>query len=138
MMPRGPAIPATAVALLLLALPLLALAQSASKFEWAASTALRFDHHNHQQRAGSARVGKHTATSSNLVGGAVAGLECNVLEYGARGDGATDDTLAVQAAFRACIASCGGTVYFPEGMYYLAGSVYSSDLCGPLQVRGDG
>lgn len=41
----------------------------------------------------------------------------NVLEYGAVGDGVTDDTEAVQAAFAA--ATDGDTVYFPAGTYTL-------------------
>ena len=44
----------------------------------------------------------------------------NVREYGATGDGTTDDTTAVQAAIT---AAGRGTVYFPPGTYYLPGSV---------------
>lgn len=40
----------------------------------------------------------------------------NVLEYGATGDGSTDDTAAIQAAINAC-AGTGGEVYFPKGFY---------------------
>lgn len=49
----------------------------------------------------------------------------SVKEYGATGDGATDDTAAVQAAFG---AGAGGTVYFPPGHY---------SLTGPLTVPRD-
>lgn len=40
----------------------------------------------------------------------------NVKTYGAKGDGATDDTAAIAAAITAATAS-GGTVFFPAGTY---------------------
>jgi hypothetical protein len=45
-----------------------------------------------------------------------------VTDYGAVGDGATDDTTAVQAAFTAA-AVAGGTVYFPDGTYLLTSNI---------------
>lgn len=42
----------------------------------------------------------------------------NVRDYGAVGDGATDDRVAIQAAINACQASTNkGQVYFPRGTY---------------------
>ena len=56
-----------------------------------------------------------TKVSYSMIEGAVA----NVLDYGAVGDGTTDDAAAVQAAMTA--SKC---VYFPEGYsYYLGSSV---------------
>jgi len=46
----------------------------------------------------------------------------NVLDYGAKGDGTTKDTAAIQGALDACTNSGGGTVLVPEGVY-LTGSI---------------
>jgi len=46
-------------------------------------------------------------------------------DFGAKGDGSTKDTRAVQAAFDAAHAQGGGTVFFPPGTY----------LCGTLRLR---
>ena len=40
--------------------------------------------------------------------------------YGAKGDGSTDDTTAIQAALTACRLAGGGTVYVPEGTYIVS------------------
>jgi len=47
----------------------------------------------------------------------------NVREFGARGDGQTLDTIALQKAVDACAASGGGTVHFPPGRY-LSGTLF--------------
>lgn len=46
--------------------------------------------------------------------------QINVFTYGARGDGITDDTAAIQAAIDATESSSGGTVFFPPGTYLLS------------------
>ncbi|NJB67548.1 hypothetical protein GGQ74_001188 [Desulfobaculum xiamenense] len=51
-------------------------------------------------------------------------LPCfNVTNYGAVGDGVTDDTAAVQAALNAAHAAGGGTVYVPNGTFGLTGQL---------------
>ena len=45
----------------------------------------------------------------------------NVKHYGARGDGTTDDTAAIQSAMNA-VAQTGGSIYLPPGRYRVEGS----------------
>jgi hypothetical protein len=47
----------------------------------------------------------------------------NVEDYGAVHDGSTDDTSAIQDTIDACAAADGGTVYFPPGLYVIAGAL---------------
>jgi hypothetical protein len=67
-------------------------------------------------------------------------LPLNVMEYGAIGDGSTDDTAAIQAAIDACPS--GGTVYFPTGTYKVLGSGSQALLLGAsnktIYLVGDG
>lgn len=59
-----------------------------------------------------------------------------VKDYGATGDGVTDDTTAIQAAITACNAAGGGVVFFPPGTY----AVTQLALTGTanVQIRGSG
>lgn len=52
----------------------------------------------------------------------------NVKEYGAVGDGVTDDTQAIQKAI-----SIGGTIYFPKGKYILTSPL----LLNQVELRGE-
>ena len=45
------------------------------------------------------------------------------LTYGAKGDGTTDDTAAIQAAVTAAISASGGVVYLPAGKYKVSSAI---------------
>ena len=47
----------------------------------------------------------------------ILGAPFNVLDYGATGDGSTNDVAAIQAAVSAIKTAGGGTLYFPKGTY---------------------
>lgn len=53
----------------------------------------------------------------SLQGPAGAGFTFNAATFGAKGDGATDDTDAIQDALDACRLAGGGSVFFPAGVY---------------------
>lgn len=57
----------------------------------------------------------------------------NVRDFEARGDGKTDDTRAIQNAINAASARGGGTVFVPQGRYFLAGHL---DLPAHVTLRG--
>lgn len=56
----------------------------------------------------------------------------NVQDYGATGDGVTNDTAAVQAAIDAVVA--GGTLYFPSGIYLVDVNTQSCTLTDGTDV----
>lgn len=51
----------------------------------------------------------------------------NVKDYGAKGDGVTDDSAAIDAARAAMDAKGCHTLYFPDGVYNLPGKTYTID-----------
>ena len=57
----------------------------------------------------------------------------SVKDFGAAGDGVTDDTAAIQAA---CNAAAEGTLYFPAGTYRVTGTINLTGL--RLRMRGAG
>lgn len=62
-------------------------------------------------------------TNSMIVGAYI-----NVMDYGATGDGTTNDTVAIQGALDA--ATGGGVVYFPPGEYRIARNIGTNDRWG--------
>ena len=75
-------------------------------------------------------VGTAAAALALAAQGALAaGKVCNVKQYGAKGDGASRDTAAIQKAIDECAAgSGGGTVEVPAGRYVIAPIVLKSNL----------
>ena len=62
----------------------------------------------------------------------------NVKQFGARGDGATDDTPAIQSAINAMAAAApGGLLYFPSGTYRIS-SFLSLQGVRNFEIRGLG
>ena len=49
------------------------------------------------------------------------GVFLNVKDFGAKGDGVTDDTQAIQSAIDTASEAGGGIVYFPRGIYLVSG-----------------
>ena len=64
----------------------------------------------------------------------------NVKDWGAKGDGSTDDSTAIQAAINYCISKGGGKVFFPIGKYHLgtALTVGSTNPAAAVSLIGSG
>jgi hypothetical protein len=67
-------------------------------------------------------------TGPALAQGPTAITAYNVRDYGAKGDGATEDQVAVQNAINAANAAGGGIVYFPPGTYLVRSPSYETPL----------
>jgi polygalacturonase len=61
----------------------------------------------------------------------------NVLDFGAKGDGATKDTAAIQKALDACAENGGGTVSVPEGVYLTGSIILHSNTTLQLSPRAN-
>jgi len=62
------------------------------------------------------------------AGSTFAARTCNPREFGAKGDGTTKDTVAIQSAIDACAAQGGGTVRLTAGTYLSAPIVLKSNI----------
>lgn len=63
------------------------------------------------------------------------GIIFNVKAFGAKGDGTTGDTAAIQAAITAASVAGGGVVYFPPGSYLINSGLTVPDK---VYIRGSG
>lgn len=66
------------------------------------------------------------------------GESVSVKTYGAKGDGITDDTAAIQAAIDYVYSSGGGTVYFPTGTYLVTSVVRNWTSPITVNIKGSG
>ncbi|CAB4152660.1 Intramolecular chaperone auto-processing domain containing protein [uncultured Caudovirales phage] len=66
----------------------------------------------------------------------ITGAPANVLDFGAVGDGTTDETSAIQAAINS-VKATGGTVYFPKGNYLVNTTLNLNDVRG-IRLLGEG
>ena len=62
----------------------------------------------------------------------ILGAPINVLDYGAKGDGTTNDTAAIVAAIAACQAASQSSLYFPTGIYRIESTI----VLGAASTRG--
>jgi hypothetical protein len=80
-------------------------------------------------------TGKQITVKNEGTGSVVRNLQdklneaVSVKDFGAVGDGVTDDTTAIQAAFTFVEAKTKGTIFFPSGTYKITSSV-GSDIGG--------
>ena len=63
-------------------------------------------------------------------------LQVNVKDYGALGDGTTDDTAAINAAAVAVVSH--GTLYFPPGKYRITAGITAFDSVTYVTITGTG
>jgi hypothetical protein len=79
---------------------------------------------------------------NSLSSGGVATQVFNVKNYGATGNGTTDDTAAIQSAMTALLATgtSGGTLYFPRGTYKVSSILQFGVAASQANIRivGDG
>ena len=61
--------------------------------------------------------------SSTFAAGTETSGVYNVLDFGAKGDGTTDDTAGIQKAVDACVAHGGGQVLLPGGKLFSSGAI---------------
>ena len=86
---------------------------------------------------GTAKIADASITSDKIADGAVTAekialsvrqslsIYTNVRDFGAKGDGTTDDTAAIKAAIA---AAGGGTVFFPLGTYVVSDTLVQPDM----------
>jgi hypothetical protein len=79
--------------------------------------------------AGFAMLGASLASSSRAAenGPSAPGLHFNVRDFGAKGDGATDDTAPLQKALETAARGGGGIVFAPTGNYLVKGHLVVPD-----------
>lgn len=62
----------------------------------------------------------------------------SVKDFGALGDGVTDDSAAIQRGIEAIAAIGAGTLYFPEGQYYVPNNTTALRIKSSIRIAGAG
>jgi len=78
-----------------------------------------------------------TGSAATSIATIAPGSTFNVKDYGATGNGVTDDTAAINAACSAAVGVGNATVYFPDGLYKTTAAI-SLAIVGTITVRGNG
>lgn len=65
-----------------------------------------------------------SVSRAKLTAAMSAGISASISEYGAVGDGVTDDSAAINAAIYAVYLAGGGNLYFPPGTYRIASTLF--------------
>lgn len=79
-----------------------------------------------------------TAGNFNTIWSHLENLWINVKDFGAKGDGVTDDTAAIQAAITAAKNAGGGVVWLPAGVYLISAMLQLGNGSNGVRVRGSG
>lgn len=66
----------------------------------------------------------------------ISGESFNVKDFGATGDGVTDDTAAIQLAFNALVSYANRSLYFPPGDYLISDTITPPSPLASAQVFG--
>ena len=76
-------------------------------------------------------------SSTNSASSLASTNSWNVRDLGAKGDGHTKDTAALQKALDACVSAGGGTVVMPAGNYLIGSIVLGSNTTLKLEARAN-
>lgn len=78
-------------------------------------------------------------TALNFAGAVLAAdkVPLNVRDFGAKGDGVTKDTVALQKALDTCAENVGGTVLVPEGVYLTGSLILHANTTLQLATRAN-
>lgn len=85
---------------------------------------------------GAARPGRHDAPPAPPAADTPGARVFNIRDFGAKGDGMTLDTAAVQAAIDACHRDSGGTVLVPAGVFHVGTLELKSNVTLYLAAAG--